>query len=454
MKSFLFIILAFACFACSDYLDIKPYGKTIPTTAEEFEAIIHTSLDDLDYGRDNMLLGDSYDILMLEAYTDNIDANIIGQSRSLPVYVGERLNTIMTDYTRYYSLIKDVNLVIDNVSKNDTLNKNILGTAHAIRGVAYLQLLRTFSPAYNPEKVVMGVPLVKSFDIEEQALRSTFDETVDYIVSDFKQAIDFNVSFSEFRFTCDVAKFYLARTYFWSQQWSQLITLLEPLIDQYPLLEAAAYADMLNQINTLTGNTLLKSYIYSDGSTSVSYSGTDKMKISRPVSASFINLFVEKERDIRYALSFNDQRETTKILNARIRGAELHFMLAEAYLHSELQESALNIINNIRDKRIEDNQHFTMDNLPEVPDNYIIKHDCIGNELTPLEYLLFTERQKEFFMEGDRWWELKRNGSPEFYVIWTDGLKYTTFNYMYTAPIYKQDVDLNYGLIQNEGYEE
>ena len=29
---------AFLCMSCSNYLDIKPYGKTIPKTAEEFSA--------------------------------------------------------------------------------------------------------------------------------------------------------------------------------------------------------------------------------------------------------------------------------------------------------------------------------------------------------------------------------------------------------------------------------
>lgn len=33
---------------------------------------------------------------------------------------------------------------------------------------------------------------------------------------------------------------------------------------------------------------------------------------------------------------------------------------------------------------------------------------------------IMNERQKELFMEGDRWFELKRNGRPEFWVQKTD----------------------------------
>ena len=55
-------------------------------------------------------------------------------------------------------------------------------------------------------------------------------------------------------------------------------------------------------------------------------------------------------------------------------------------------------------------------------------------------------------MEGDRWFELKRNGCPEWWIV-SNGLKYTTRKYLYTAPIYKRDVDMNPEMQQNEGYE-
>ena len=62
----------------------------------------------------------------------------------------------------------------------------------------------------------------------------------------------------------------------------------------------------------------------------------------------------------------------------------------------------------------------------------------------------FDERRKELFMEGDRWYELKRNGCPKMYVI-SNLKKYTTYEYLYTFPINRNDVDLG-GLKQNEGY--
>lgn len=45
------------CFSCNSYLDLKPYGETIPKTPEEFSALLHSILNDIDYGTDRITLG-------------------------------------------------------------------------------------------------------------------------------------------------------------------------------------------------------------------------------------------------------------------------------------------------------------------------------------------------------------------------------------------------------------
>ena len=98
-----------------------------------------------------------------------------------------------------------------------------------------------------------------------------------------------------------------------------------------------------------------------------------------------------------------------------------------------------------------------METLPEVDAGATIREDATGAPLTPLMQAILNERRMEMYLEGDRWFELKRNGSPEFWVI-SDQIgiyqKYTTEEYMYTFPINKDDVDLKDYIIQNEGYVE
>jgi len=56
-KTLIFLMALVLMTSCKSYLDIKPYGKTIPKTAEEFSAMMHTILNDIDYGED-YLVGD------------------------------------------------------------------------------------------------------------------------------------------------------------------------------------------------------------------------------------------------------------------------------------------------------------------------------------------------------------------------------------------------------------
>ena len=126
-------------------------------------------------------------------------------------------------------------------------------------------------------------------------------------------------------------------------------------------------------------------------------------------------------------------------------------MLAESYYHLNDYDNALDRLNYLRRNRIKDVEDYTLETLPETDETSLIKNDAKGNPLTPLLTAIFNERRKELYAEGDRWFELKRNGCPEMWVI-NNGLKYTTHKYLYTAPLYKGDVDLNKNLIQNEGY--
>lgn len=136
---------------------------------------------------------------------------------------------------------------------------------------------------------------------------------------------------------------------------------------------------------------------------------------------------------------------------ACVRSAEMCLILAESYAYLNNTKEALEYLNLLRSKRISDYTPYTMGNLPAVDEKALVRENAEGKAFTPLLWAIHTERQKELFMEGDRWFELKRNGCPEFWSA-KDGFKYETKQFMYTAPIPSQDIDLIPGMIQNEGY--
>ena len=135
-----------------------------------------------------------------------------------------------------------------------------------------------------------------------------------------------------------------------------------------------------------------------------------------------------------------------------LRSAEMQLILAESLYHSGDKAEALSALNELRHNRIADVLDYTMDTLPAVNLDEYIKEDVYGEPLTPLLNAILNERRKELFMEGDRWYELKRNGRPEFWTA-KQGRKYTTMRFMYTFPLPIKDIAIVNGLIQNPGYD-
>lgn len=457
MKRTAYILITFAVVlsaSCTKYLDIKPYGEVIPKTADEFASLLHSILEDIDYG-ESYIIGDGQSISDYESYCDNLDANLTtypdGNSRA--VYIGNHLSGKPTMYSNLYSTIRDCNIVLENIEERDTrLGKDVLGTAYALRGICYYNLLRNFCEPPIGNMDGLGVPLVTKFDMEARPLRSTIAQTAALAESDFKAAISYNIEDKMFRFNSDIMEAYLARLYFWIGDWAKAIDYSRKVLARHPLIKGQEYANMMTSVIAPEGNMILKSYIYNDSSMNLIFEGAFSIVSSAPVSRRFVELFHEKEKDIRFELSFNAKRALKKKMFACIRSAEMQLILAESLYHSGAKTDALNVLNELRRHRIADVEDYTMETLPAVNPDELVKVDVYGNELTPLLNAILNERRKELLMEGDRWFELKRNGRPEFWVA-KQGRKYTTLKFMYTFPLPIQDIELVDGLIQNPGYD-
>ena len=440
--------------SCTKYLDIKPYGEVIPKTADEFSSLLNTILEDIDYGEEN-IIGNPSSAVEFEAYADNFEANltVYPAGNNLALYVGTRLSNQQYLYSNLYEVIRDCNIVIDNLQERDTrLGKDILGTAYALRGICYYNLLRNFSEPPVGNMNGKGVPLVTKFDMEARPIRSSIEETFIQAESDMLAAISFDIQDKIYRFNTDVMEGFLARLYFWAGKWGQAKSYAEKVLVKYPLLNGASYLEMMQSRMSPKGNMLMKGFILSESSSVTGYNGSENSLTARPVSKRFVELFIEKDRDIRYALSFNRKREHQKHGFGCLRSAEMQLILMESLYHGGDKPGALAALNELRRNRIEGVTDYTTETLPTVNQDEYIKVDVYGEELTPLLNAILNERRKELFMEGDRWYELKRNGRPEFWSA-KQGRKYTTYKFMYTFPLPIQDIEIVEGLIQNPGYD-
>lgn len=456
MKRTIYILFfcAAALTSCTKYLDIKPYGEVIPKTADEFSSLLNSILEDIDYGED-IIIGNVDLAADVELYSDNLEANLTSYPAGnyIALYIGTHLSNKHFLYKDLYEIIKDCNIVIDNLEERDTrLGKDVLGTAFAIRGVCYYQLLRNFCEPPVGNMQGYGVPLVTTFDMEARPIRSTIAQTIAQAESDMKAAISYDIEDKMYRFNNDVMEGFLARLYFWAGDWTNAARYAERVLEKYPLVSGVEYVEMMTSKLAAKGNMIIKGMILSDSSNNINYNATMSNMTARPVSKRFIDVFVEKEKDVRYGISFNKRRVNSKSGVGCLRSAEMQLILAESLYHSGDKPGALAALNELRRNRIEGVVDYTMETLPEANPKEYITVDVYGNPLTPLINAILNERRKELYMEGDRWYELKRNGRPEFWVA-KDGWKYTTKSYMYTFPLPVQDIELVDGLIQNPGYD-
>lgn len=461
MKRYIYYILLFVsgyCTSCDDYLEVKTYGQVLPETTEDYATLIYTHLNNIETATSDKILGNFNDVLRFECFSDNLNASLMKTTSSYtPTYVGSYIASAIYRFNNLFQVVKDVNIVLDNMEdKESELGKKITAVAYTLRGILYYNMMRELCEPYDKQRAneIMGIPIVDHFDMEAKPGRGNIRVTADFIIDNLEKAIALNLTDDEYILTIDVAKAYLARTYFWIQNWEKTIAVAKELLEKYPLIEGEAYEAMIQSkppFETKPGNMIVVSY--GQGMISTAFNtryATDTRR--RPVSLEFAGLFKEKERDIRYAISFDKTFLNKKRLNMCIRGAEMCLMLAEGYAHLSDEENALLYLNKLREKRIKDYVPLAMNTLPPVDPSAMIKVDAEGKPLTPLMASILNERRKELYMEYDRWFELKRNGRPEFWVGYK-GIKYETKKYLYTFPLWKQDLRVNPNLVQNEGYE-
>ena len=395
-KSSLYIIISllFCNLSCTEYLDVKNKGEVIPETAEEFSALLHRHLYSIDGAGEYAFFGAPSTAASYEAYTDNWDADLTTKL-DLPIYVGSDISSLSFRFKSLYEVIRDCNIVIGELKERDTeFGKKLLATAHTIRAVCYYTLMRNYCEPYDKSNAteMLGVPIVKEFDMEGKPERSDLKETADFIVEDLKQAISLNQTDEHYRFYVDVSKAYLARVYFWMQEWALAASMAKEVLDKYPLISGEAYKEMIQSEVKQLGNVLIRSGI----SKSEGYVYTDMQKTKgRPLSLEFVNLFVEKERDIRYTFSFNTEFVNTKMLKTSLRTAEMCLIMAESYVHSGDTENGLKYLNHLRENRITGYTPYTESNLPAVDPAALVQVDAEGKPLTPLMAAILNERRKE-----------------------------------------------------------
>ena len=441
--------------SCEKYLDIKPYGQTIPKTTEEFAALVHELCYEIDYGHSESV-GGYGDAQECEAFADNMATNLGAANDYMAAYVGSSVSFKQDVYKNLYEEIRNCNIILGEFEdgRDTREGQDIVGTAYALRGVCYYQLLRMFCEPPLADATKPGVPIVTEFDMEAKPIRSTMQETIDQAEHDLKTALACDIQEKMYRFNNDVLHGYLARLYHWCGRWQEARDEARLVLEKHPLLSGDDYVKMMQTQYGLVGNRIFMGDLLTGGQLGIT--GAMSFMERRPLSADFVKLFAEGTNDIRRKgnLFFNRKRTNKKLFFTGMRSAEMALISMECAYHLNMQDSALYELNMFRKNRITGMYVYNLATLPPVDDTALIRQDATGKPLTPLIQAILNERRKELYLEnGDRWFELKRNGRPEWWVA-REGMKFWTRQFMYTWPINVTDLELQPGLVQNPGYEE
>lgn len=450
------IILTFAALllaGCKGFLDVQPQGLVLPKTDEEFAAILHNRIKDIEGGNDEYVIGNRETLVRLEGIADNLDANI--KPGSLPAYVGETINSMQgIKYPDYWEIVRDCNIIIGNLKdRSGEEAGKITAAAYAMKGFLYFQMMREYCDPWSDGEadVQLGLPLVDAFEIDALPIRASLKLTADYTLAQLDHALALHPTDPLYFFTEWGIKAYKAKLLFWTQQWNEAAALCQDILSNsgYTLTEAAQYAAVINADGAPKGEVILRSHINDASELAWYFSYLRGYLSSRPMSKALYDLY--EPGDVRKAASIDSKRMNVKTAECKVRLSEIVLMLAESYAYLNQTEQALSQLNLLRSKRIPGVADYTAATLPAVREDNRIKEDARGNALTPLLQAILDERQKELYMEGERWFDLKRCGRPEWWVI-SNGLKYTTKKYLYTAPINKNDILVNPEMKQNTGY--
>lgn len=273
----LILLVAFNLAACTDdFLDLSPQQSVLTSeylqSYDDFRAAIVGAYDQLQdpdwYGRYMVLVPD----IMGEDVKQNASAN---RAKDWAEYSGNSADGIAESiWTEIYEGVNMVNRIINSeFSPASTVQADfnqIVGEAHAIRALAYFDLVRMFAQTYTftADASHPGVPLVTESDPEGEPSRNSVAEVYGQIVADLEQAISLMTISPDNtgRFSKEAAQALLSRVYLYMENWEMVVQQSTAVIEsgQFSLVPNEGYQAMfaedfssesiLEVVMTLTDN--------------------------------------------------------------------------------------------------------------------------------------------------------------------------------------------------------
>lgn len=474
-KQILFIAtLLLISTACKDFVDIEPdYQEEISNGLVDIEDYEGATIGILSAMRSGSYYGSTYGSLMEMMGEDLFETpESLGNSRSMTDWIYTSANgTISNSWLQIYQVILRANTVIngiDDIEEDVPGRKNRLkAQAYALRAFAHFDLLRAFGQSYDRNSTELGVPIKTDIEISLPD-RATVQEVYDQIFADLNESMtlfdNMDIGDDEIPttfFSKLAAQALLARISLYAGMDTEAVNYATTVINSartgfvsrnnYPLVWSQEKVD---------GTSLASEVIFE-----IAFTFGQDSRIGSPIyfvpnnrvafrpSSLWLDLFgATPSNDARYnAYVRADSRRGGAIIPSKyeandgflsfkaLRLSEMYLIRAEAYANQGQNAQASADLNTLRAARI----------------NGYVNESLSG---TALMNAIKVERRKELFMEGHRWFDVRRygdgitRGSDFAAPAVTQSISAGNFRFVWPIPQDEIDANPNIADQQNPNY--
>ncbi|AJA69042.1 RagB/SusD family nutrient uptake outer membrane protein [Myroides odoratimimus] len=385
--------------SCDSFLDIEPEGKIIPKTTEDYRKLMTTAY--FNYPKHKSTSNfrtDEVRIVMDEGSTNFISVKDIYSFQD----VNPHKQTKSFGYSQFYKSIFYTNDLINNgvnTMQAGDQKEQLLGEAYGLRALAYFDLVNLYAKPYNKATASTDLAIViyLEHDIEERKKKSTMAEVYAQIHSDIDNAkkhlkVTIYEAGQNYRFTVAAIYALEAKVNLYQKEYEAALISVD---------KALQYKSTLEDLNK-DPKTSVASFKSVESILALEEGLDSELKPTALLSDELYNLF-DRENDLRFNASFElakgsyiSKKTGTAEMKASFRTAELYMIKAEALGHLNRLSEAKSAIEKLIVSRYK----------PEAAAKVI--QQLSGLDQKGFISFILEERNKEFALEGHRWFDLRR----------------------------------------------
>ncbi|SMC66494.1 RagB/SusD family nutrient uptake outer membrane protein [Pedobacter nyackensis] len=396
------VLLSLSLSSCKKYLDIEPVGRVIPTTAEDFRALLNAGY--AGFAQHKSLLAARTDELVLNEFNDDFPLY-------RDIYKWNDINpdvlSIQFHYIDFYRTIFNANTVISDVEARAGVNTEtaqLKGEAYLLRAYSHFELLNLYAKPYdkNTAATDRGIPLSLKVDLEHIYTPATVAVVYDQVLADIAEGQKLlNVKTFEagknYRFTTRAAFALLARVREFRGEYAEALKASK---------DALALDNQLEDLNA-AGAVLPNNYLAKENIMSMESPFNNGINRLARISAHLIGLYNQTD-DLRFAKYFSKSGSNYVALKGAsdankisFRNGELYLIQAEAALQTNDQALAVQSLLALKAKRLTPAYYTTEATRISALDKNALLQEIL------------VERERELALEGQRWYDLRRYGQPQ-----------------------------------------